>query len=130
MTTKKNTAEHILIALAIAGAVYVLYQMYQAYQAGKKDIVSLLSAPWNAIVSAWNGISSAASSAAGVVASPITSAVATVQNVAAGNAAANQITSMNNSAYAPGGATYNYILATQGQAAADAAWQTVQNQQA
>ena len=104
--------------------------MYKAYTSAKNDLSSILNAPLNALKAAWSGISSAASSVTDAVTSPLSSAVATVQNVSAGNAAANQITAMNSSAYAPGGVTYNYIAATQGQAAADAAWQTVQNQPA
>lgn len=40
-----------------------------------------------------------------------------------------QLAAINNNTYAPGGTTYNSIKATQGQAAADAAWAKVQADQ-
>lgn len=126
----KPGTKHLLIALGIAAAVFILWEMYKVWKAGATAVSDILNAPLNAIKAAWSGISSAASSTASAVTSPITTLAATVQNVSAGNAAANQITAMNSSAYAPGGVTYNYIAATQGQAAADAAWQSVQNHQA
>lgn len=115
----KPQTKHILIAALIGVAAYVLIEVWKAWQAGTRAIADLITAPFTALETVWSSASSAASSVA-----------ATVQNVSAGNAAAAQITTMNDSDYAPGGVIYNQIEAQQGQAAADQAWQTVQNQQA
>lgn len=93
--------------------------MIKAVKAGVTAIGDIILAPWTAVTSVWSGISAGASAVS-----------STVTNVAAGNSAAAQITALNNSQYAPGGSIYASIAATQGQAAADAAWQTVQNNQA
>ncbi|HEX3626698.1 MAG TPA: hypothetical protein VH280_14895 [Verrucomicrobiae bacterium] len=115
----KTQTKHILLALGIGAGVFVLYEMYKAVNAGVTAIGDVLMAPFNAARAVWNGVSSAASS--------VTS---TVANVAAGNAAEAQLNAMNNSDYAPGGTIYNEIAASQGPAAANQAWQTVQNNQA
>lgn len=115
----KPHTKHILIALGVAVAAFILYEMYKAISAGATAIGDIIMAPWNAITGAVSGLSAGASAVA-----------ATVTNVQAGNSAAAQITQLDNSQYAPGGTIYNQIASTQGQAAADAAWQTVQNNQA
>jgi hypothetical protein len=115
----KPETKHILIALGIGVGAFVLYEMYKAISAGATAIGDILLAPWTAITGALAAAGSAASSV-----------TATVANVSAGNAAATQIASMNNADYAPGGSVYNSIASTQGAAAANAAWQTVQNNQA
>jgi hypothetical protein len=115
----KPATKHILIALGIGAGVFVVYEMYKAISAGVTAAEDILLAPWNALKSVWSGVSGAASAVS-----------STVANVSAGNAAATQISALNNSQYAPGGTIYNQIQATQGTAAADAAWQTVQNNQA
>lgn len=115
--------KHILIALGIGVAAYFVYQIYQAVQNGVTGFTNLLMAPFTALQSAFNSAAASVSSTASLIAN-------TPANVAAGNAAAAQITTVNDSAYAPGGTEYNQIAATQGQAAADAAWATVQSHQA
>lgn len=114
----KPATKHILVAAGIGAGAYVVIEIWKAWQAGVTAIGDLIAAPFTALSSAVSSATSAVSSAA-----------ATVQNVSAGNAAAAQITTMNNSDYAPGGTIYNQIAATQGQAAADAAWATVQQNQ-
>lgn len=108
----KTQTKHILAAAGIAVAVYVVYEIWKAFKAGITDIGDLIAAPFTALSGA------------------VSSVTSTVQNVSAGNAAAAQITTMNNSDYAPGGSIYNQIAATQGTAAANQAWQTVQANQA
>ena len=115
----KPHTKHILIALAIGVGVYVVWEMIQAAISGVEDVGSILMAPFNAIGSAVASVGSTASA--------ITAAASSVN---AGNTAAAQVTAMNNSQYAPGGSIYNSIAASQGTAAANAAWQTVQNNQA
>lgn len=119
----KPETKHVLIALAIGIAAYFVYQIYQAIQNGVTGFQNLLMAPFNALSSAFSSAASSVSSTVSLVAN-------TPANVAAGNAAAAQITTANSSVYAPGGTEYNQIAATQGQAAADAAWATVQSHQA
>jgi hypothetical protein len=119
--TKKKS--HILIALLIGVGVYFAVEIWKAYQAGVTAISDLLMAPFTALSNAVGSVTSQVSSTA----SAISNASASVP---AGNAAEAQITTANASAYAPGGTIYNQIEASQGQAAADAAWATVQSHQA
>lgn len=118
----KPTTKHILVALGIAAGVFIVYEMYKVISAGVTAVSDIFMAPWNALKTVW----SAASGAVAGAVSPITS---TVANVSAGNAAAATIAALNNQ-YAPGGSIYNQIQASRGTAAADQAWQTVQNNQA
>lgn len=116
---KSETTKHVLVALGIGVGIFIVYEMYKAISAGVSAVGDILMAPFNAI--------SNAVSAAGSTASAVTNAAA---SVSAGNNAAAQIAAMNNADYAPGGSVYNQIASTQGTAAANAAWQTVQNNQA
>ncbi|MGH8023181.1 MAG: hypothetical protein ACRED1_06350 [Limisphaerales bacterium] len=119
----KPNIKHILIALGIGAGAFVLYEMYKAYQAGKTAISDLLAAPWNAVKAAWSGVSSAASSAAATVANNYNWATQLPSLTQQELTDAQQQGSVAAS-YQPGGTIYNSILATQGQAAADAAAQT------
>lgn len=112
-------AKKVLIAVGIGVAAFAGYSMYAAFKSGVTAISDILSAPFTALQNEWNAISGAASSVASSAA-----------NISAGNQAAATIATQNNSDYAPGGTIYNQILATQGQAAADAAWATVQSHEA
>lgn len=115
--------EKVMIALGVAIAAYIVYTIYQAIAKGVTDLASLAMAPFTAI----------ANEAAAVTAS-ITGTTSAISQAAAanaaGNAAAAQITTLNNNQYAPGGTIYNQIAATQGTAAANAAYQTEQQNQA
>jgi hypothetical protein len=118
----KTQTKHILIALGVGFGAFVIYETYKAISAGISGVSDVLMAPFNSISAAWNGASSALTGA-------VSSVTGTVANIQAGNAAETQINQMNNSDYAPGGSIYNQIAATQGTAAANQAWQTVQNNQ-
>lgn len=114
-----KSSKHIFLALAIGAVAFVLWEMIKVWRTSTAGLDAILMAPWNALSSAWSTVTGAASSIS-----------QTASNVSAGNAAAAQVNAMNNSDYAPGGTIYNQIAATQGTAAANQAWQTVQNNQA
>lgn len=106
--------EKVFIALGAGIAAYIAYSIYRAIKNGVTDLKGLVTAPFTALSNEVNSV------------------VNTVNpsNIAAGNAAAAQIAALNNSDYAPGGTIYNQIAATQGLAAANAAWQQVQQDNA
>ena len=114
--------------LVLGVGVFIVVEMYKAYQnfkadiaAGKKTFMDVLLAPWTALQAAW---SVAANSSVG---QGVSAAVALpgLETTETNNAAVQQTVA---AGYQPGGAMYNSILATQGQAAADnAAVQAQQN---
>lgn len=115
-----SQTKHIFVALALGAGVFVLWEMYKAWKAGAAAIGDIILAPWNAAKAVWTKVSGAAAAAGSTVAnnyswaSQLPSLTATeLQDAQNQNSIA--------ASYQPGGATYNMILATQGQAAADAA---------
>lgn len=111
----KAILKEIIIVLTLGIAVYVVYSIYKAFQAGVRDVKGLLTAPFTALSNAYN---------------TVTGGVAAVASLPAlqqqNQLLDQQLTTMNTNDYAPGGSTYNLIAASQGQAAADAAWAQVQ----
>ncbi|HXC34268.1 MAG TPA: hypothetical protein VNV43_00220 [Candidatus Acidoferrales bacterium] len=128
--TKHN---HLLTAILIFTGVFVVYEMYKVWNAGTAALSDILLAPINALKAVWTGVSNAASAAG----SAVSNAASTVANNYAIASTLPALTQQEVSdaqaqgsvaaSYQPGGTMYNTILATQGQAAADAAAQTAAN---
>ena len=101
---------------------YVLYTMYKAFKLG----TSIVTAPFDFAKALWNNVSPAASSAASAVASDVSAAASIPSAIATSQALDTQLQTTVESDFAPGGRIYEQIVATQGQAAADANWAKVQ----
>jgi len=113
---KKNFWKHILTIAVLGVGVFAAIEIYKAWQAGKRAIKDLLLAPWYALSAGWSVASSAASTVASNAAAA--AALPALTSTELSNAQDQTSTA---ATYQPGGAMYNTILATQGQAAADKA---------
>lgn len=124
-----STARHILIAALVGAAVFVIYEIYRAYQAGVTAISDLISFPFASLKSIVSGAGqlAAAGYQAGVTVASDAGVAASIPGLIAQSQSLDaSISSEATNDYAPGGMTYNKILAASGQAAADNAWAVVQ----
>lgn len=111
----KKHWKFILLCAGVAFIAFLVWEIYRAIKAGVTDIAGL-----------YKWIFNSASSAVGSVADGVSAAASLPGLVKTGQQLDTTITNQNNTDYAPGGRIYNNIVATQGQAAADAAWVKVQ----
>ncbi len=111
----KALLKHAAIVLGVGVVAYALFAIYKAFKDGERKLSELLKAPFKMF-----------SDAAGAVKDLAAAPGDLVDAAKQSEALDKQIVAQNANDYAPGGRIYNNILATQGQAAADAAWQAVQ----
>ena len=112
MTT--NT-KRLLIGLGVALGAFVAYSIFKAIRAGKKKLEDVFMAPFRAAAEAWTTVTGNAAAAATLPALHEQSVVLD-----------NQIETMNQNDYAPGGRIYIRIANERGTLAADQAWANVQ----
>jgi hypothetical protein len=119
----KPHTKHVLICIGLVVGAFIVWEIIKTVMAGVTDAESLIMAPWNGLKNLFSTVSGAADEVGGDV-----SAAASLPGLAdTSEELDSQLQTVNTNAYAPGGATYNQIQATQGTAAADAAWAKVQS---
>ena len=110
-----TNTKRILIGIGVALGAFIIYSIFKAIKDGKKKLEDILMAPFRAASEAWTTVSGNAAAAASL---PALHEQAVVLD--------NQIATMNQNDYAPGGRIYIKIANEQGTLAADAAWANVQ----
>jgi len=122
----KKHLPKILFVLFVGGILFAAWSIIRAvFVNGERTLKGILLAPFNAAEQVFAGVTALykkAGDATGVTAAASLPSLTSTETALHDTT---QTTAFND--YAPGGRIYNNILQTQGQAAADAAWQSVQD---
>lgn len=119
-----KSAKYAAIGFGVAVVAFLLWSIYRTVKSGINDAAGILAGIRADFKSALGVVTGAATSTA-QAASDVATAAA-LPNSVAQSQALDTVGRMMASDYAPGGKTYNAIVASQGQAAAESAWSKVQ----